>query len=195
MNEIDIQYYKTPIGDLILGSFDERLCLLDYRFRKLRATVDARLKKGLHAEFVERPSRVIQQTKEQLDQYLQGERQAFSIPLLLVGTAFQKLVWRALMEVPYGATSTYLQLAKNIDNQKAVRAVASANGANAMSLIIPCHRIIGSDGQLVGYGGGVTIKKRLLALENRHSSHDQHQAAGLDGSTLPTQGSFAFEAD
>ncbi len=83
----------------------------------------------------------------------------------MVGTDFQKSVWNALIKVPYGTTSTYLQLAKDINNEKAVRAVANANGANSIGLIIPCHRIIGSDGELVGYGGGLSIKKRLLSIE------------------------------
>jgi methylated-DNA-[protein]-cysteine S-methyltransferase len=83
----------------------------------------------------------------------------------MVGTDFQKRVWEALLRVPFGTTSTYLQLAKNIKNEKAVRAVASANGANSMSIIIPCHRIIGSNGKLVGYAGGLPIKKQLLKLE------------------------------
>ena len=78
-------------------------------------------------------------------------------------------VWEALMKVPYGTTSTYLQLAKDINNTKAVRAVANANGANAIGIIIPCHRIIGTNGELVGYGGGLAVKKRLLKLESEHS--------------------------
>lgn len=89
---------------------------------------------------------------------------------MLVGTNFQKNIWRALIKIPYGITSTYLQLAKNINNEKAVRAVASANGANSISVIIPCHRIIGSNGELVGYGGGLSIKKRLLNLEKNNNS-------------------------
>lgn len=166
MNLINIQYYKTKIGELILGSFDKRLCLLDYRYRKMRTTVDKRIKNGLKTEFKEIDDEILQTTREQLDQYLCGERKIFDVPLLLVGTEFQKSVWAALMKVPYGTTSTYLQLAKNINNEKAVRAVASANGANAISLMIPCHRIIGSNGELVGYGGGLPVKKRLLKLEN-----------------------------
>jgi len=83
----------------------------------------------------------------------------------MVGTDFQKNVWEALLKVPYGTTSTYLQLAKDIDNEKAVRAVANANGANAIGIIIPCHRIIGTNGELTGYAGGLPLKKRLLKLE------------------------------
>lgn len=165
MNQVNIQYYKTKIGELILGAFEGNLCLLDFRYRKMRTTVDRRIKNGLDADFVEQDDEVLEETRQQLDEYLNGDRRKFDIPLLMVGTDFQKNVWDALIEVPYGTTSTYLQLAKDIDNEKAVRAVASANGANSIGLIIPCHRIIGSNGELVGYGGGVSVKKRLLKLE------------------------------
>ena len=167
MNKINIQYYKTKIGEMILGSFDGKLCLLDFRYRRMRTTVDNRIKKGLNAEFVEQGDEVLTKTKLQLEEYLAGDRKQFEIPLLTVGTNFQKSVWNALMKVPYGTTSTYLQLAKDINNPKAVRAVANANGANAIGLIIPCHRIIGTSGELVGYGGGLAVKKRLLKLEKR----------------------------
>ncbi len=89
----------------------------------------------------------------------------FDIPLLLVGSEFQKSVWNALLQVPYGVTETYLGLSKNIENEKAIRAVASANGANAIAIIVPCHRIIGSDGSLVGYAGGLNAKRKLLNIE------------------------------
>ena len=165
MNQINIQYHKTKIGELILGSFDARLCLLDFRYRKMRKTVDGRIKNGLKAEFVEQNDEILEKTRKQLNEYLNGDRKIFDIPILMVGTDFQKKVWTVLMGTPYGTTSTYLQLAKKINNGKAVRAVASVNGANSIGLIIPCHRIIGSDGELVGYGGGLPVKKRLLNLE------------------------------
>jgi len=165
VNQISIQYHQTRIGEFIIGSFDGKLCLLDFRYRRMRNTVDARLKKGLKATFVEHDDKVLKETRKQFDEYLSGDRTEFDIPLLQVGTDFQKSVWDALMRVPYGTTSTYLQLAKDIGNEKAVRAVAGANGANAIGIIIPCHRIIGSDGELVGYGGGLPVKKRLLKLE------------------------------
>ena len=165
MDKINIHYFKTEIGELILGSFDKKLCLLDFRCRKMRSSVDARIKRGLDSMFAEQDDSLLEMTREQLAEYLTGERLEFDIPILMVGTEFQKSVWHALMKVPYGSTSTYLQLAKDINNEKAVRAVANANGANALALIIPCHRIIGSNGQLVGYAGGLPVKKRLLKLE------------------------------
>jgi methylated-DNA-[protein]-cysteine S-methyltransferase len=165
MNQINIQYHKTKYGEFILGSFDKKLCMLDFRYRRMRTTIDNRIKKGLDAEFIEQDDEILQKTRTQLDEYFNSERKEFDIPLLTIGTDFQKSVWEALLKVPYGTTSTYLQLAKDIDNEKAVRAVASANGANSIGIIIPCHRIIGSNGELVGYGGGLPVKKRLLKLE------------------------------
>ena len=165
MNQINIQYYKTKYAEFILGSFKNKLCLLDFKYRKMRTTVDNRLKKGFEAEFIEQDDEILKETRKQLDEYFDMTRKEFNIPIITVGTDFQKSVWEALLKVPYGTTSTYLQLAKDIDNEKAVRAVASANGANSMGLIIPCHRIIGSNGELTGYGGGLPLKKRLLKLE------------------------------
>jgi methylated-DNA-[protein]-cysteine S-methyltransferase len=165
MKFINIQYCKTKIGELILGSFEGKLCLLDFRYRKMRKSVDERIKKGLNAKFVENNTEIIERIQAELDEYFHGNRKEFDVPLQMVGTDFQKSVWEALLRVPFGTTSTYLQLAKNINNEKAVRAVAAANGANSMAIIIPCHRIIGSNGELVGYAGGLPIKKRLLKLE------------------------------
>lgn len=182
MNQINIQYYKTRIGDIILGSFDGRLCLLDYRYRRMRATVDNRIKKGLAADFVEKNDDVLSKARVQLDEYLNGDRISFDIPVLMVGTDFQKRVWEALMKIPYGKTASYLYIAKFINKEKAVRAVAGANGANSISLIIPCHRIIGSKGELVGYGGGVPVKKRLLKLEQNNSGLSDNEKYNFIGS-------------
>ncbi len=169
MCEINIQYHKTKIGELILGSYKNKLCMLDYRYRKMRTTVNKRIKNGLNAEFIEQDNAVLQTTRQQLREYLCGERKQFDIPLLMIGTDFQKQVWRALLEIDYGKVATYLDLAKKIDNAKAVRAVASANGANSIGVIIPCHRIIGSNGKLVGFAGGLHVKKKLLNLEKENS--------------------------
>ena len=131
----------------------------------MRNTVDERIKKGLNTKFVENNTEIIEKTRAELDEYFHGNRKEFDVPLQMVGTEFQKSVWETLLRVPFGTTSTYLQLTKNIKNEKAVRAVAAAIGANSMAIIIPCHRIIGSNGELVGYAGGLPIKKRLLKLE------------------------------
>jgi len=163
--EINIEYYKTPLGELILGEYDNSLCLCDWRFRKMRETIDQKTQTALKADYVEKKSWIIEETKRQLNQYLNQDRSSFDIPLLIIGTKFQKKVWNALLKIPYGKTMTYSALSKQLGDIKAIRAVATANGANAISIIIPCHRIIGSNGSMVGYAGGSDVKKRLLQLE------------------------------
>lgn len=166
MNIIKIQYFKTPVGEMILGSYDNTLCMADWRYRKSRNSIDRRLQKSLNATFVEEESPVLKLAKEELEAYFQGLRQTFDVPLLMIGTEFQKSVWQGLLKIPFGITASYLGLAKSINKEKAVRAVASAVGANAIFIFIPCHRIIGSDGSLIGYAGGLDTKKKLLEIEN-----------------------------
>ena len=170
---ITIKHYKSPVGELIVGSYNNELCLCDWRYRKMRKEVDLRIQKGLCAHFEEGESGIIQQAIRRLNEYFKGGRTEFDIPLKLVGTDFQKQVWNQLMQIPYGETSSYLQMSKDLGNEKAIRAVASANGANAISIIVPCHRIIGSDGKLVGYAGGLDAKKKLLQLESKGKCPEQ----------------------
>lgn len=165
MKHISIQFYKSPMGEMILGSYEGKLCLADWRYREGRVRVDNRLQKALNASYVEKSSAIIEETKKQLHDYFSFKRKAFDIPLLLLGTDFQKVVWNGLLKVPYGETSSYLDLAKSIDKEKAVRAVSTAVGANAISILVPCHRIIGSNGTLTGYAGGLDAKRDLLVLE------------------------------
>lgn len=162
---INTQYLDTPYGELILGSFAGKLCLCDWRYRKRRGAIDARIGEGLKADFREQNDSLLDQTRTQLRQYFEHRRKSFDLPLLPIGSEFQKSVWSQLLQIPFGQTSTYLQLARALGNEKAVRAVASANGANAISIIVPCHRVIGSNGQLVGYAGGIKTKADLLGLE------------------------------
>jgi methylated-DNA-[protein]-cysteine S-methyltransferase len=175
MNQINIQLHRTEIGEVVLGSFRLKLCLLVFRRREIIGTVDDRIKKALNAEFVEHDDEILKKTRRQLDEYFKGLRREFDISILMVGTDFQKRVWNALMRVPYGDTSTYLQLAKDIGNERAVRAVGNANAANPISIIVPCHRIIGSGGELVGYGGGLSVKRRLLELERKNTRARDHR--------------------
>lgn len=165
MNKINIQYWKTIYGELIIGSFENKLCLCDWRYRKMRSSIDKRIATQLKATYQDGSTEIIEQTKQQLTEYFNLERKIFDIPLLLVGTQFQQKVWNKLIEIPYGKTESYLGLSKKLENEKAIRAVAGANGANAIAIIVPCHRIIGSKGELTGYAGGLSIKKKLLVLE------------------------------
>ena len=163
---IKTRRYESPCGTLLLGSFEDKLCLCDWQVEKHRDHVDRRLKRVLHAEFEEGTSEVVEATVRQLDEYFAGKRKKFNIPLLFVGTDFQKTVWNELLNIPYGQTVSYGEMARRIDMPKSVRAVANANGANAISIFAPCHRVIGSNGTLTGYGGGLAAKKMLLELES-----------------------------
>lgn len=165
MNQIKITYHKSKYGELILGSFDNKLCLCDWRYRSQRESIDRRIQKGLRAEYIIEESTVVSDAINQLEEYFNYKRRSFNIPLLLVGTEFQKSVWNILLTIPFGSTTTYLKQAIKLGNEKAVRAVAGANGANAIAIIIPCHRIIGSSGKLIGYAGGLNSKQKLLELE------------------------------
>ena len=170
---ISIQDYKTPVGELILGVFNSQLVLADWKYRKMRTSIDARIQKALQAEYKTEKHTVIEETISQLEEYFNQKRTEFTIPLQLVGTDFQQEVWKELIKIPFGTTDSYLSLSKKLNNEKAIRAVASANGANAISIIVPCHRIIGADGDLVGYAGGLPAKKKLLTLENALPNQNQ----------------------
>lgn len=164
-NIIQIHRYKSPCGDLILGSFGNKLCLCDWVIEKHRSLIDNRLRRFFQADYEEMTSEIIEEAEKQLNEYFNRERTQFNIPLLFIGTAFQKNVWNKLLEIPYGKTVSYKELAEQLGMEKAVRAVANANGANAISIFVPCHRIIGSNNSLTGYGGGLTAKQFLLDLE------------------------------
>lgn len=158
--------FKTPFGEMLLGSFENKLCLADWRYRRMRPAIDRRIQKQMGVEFRSGESEVIQQTKAQLLEYFEGKRNNFDVPLMLIGTDFQKSVWEFLLKTPFGETTTYRQIAKSLGKETAIRAVGTANGANCISIIVPCHRVLGSDGDLVGYAGGKRTKKKLLELEN-----------------------------
>jgi methylated-DNA-[protein]-cysteine S-methyltransferase len=165
MNRINIQRHQCEIGELLLGSSGDGLCLLWFGTNEIGTAVEDLISKKLDAEFVERNDEVLEKTRKQVHEYLSGNRREFDIPLLMIGTGFQRRVWKELIRIPYGATSTYRKIAEDIGIPRAVRAVGGAAGANPISIIIPCHRVIGSDGRLVGYGGGLALKAWLLKLE------------------------------
>lgn len=162
---IEIQHYSSPFGELIIGSFEDALVLCDWKYRKMRETVDKRIQHQLDSGYHFTSSTIIEKTIQQLEEYFEEKREEFDLPIRLIGTEFQHSVWKNLQNIPFGTTETYLGLSKKMGNEKAIRAVASANGANAISIIIPCHRIIGSDNSLIGYAGGLETKKKLLQLE------------------------------
>lgn len=165
MNLIKTKLYTAPCGVLKLGSYGDRLCLCDWQVEKHRERVDRRLRKMLRAEFEVGTSEVIEEACRQLDEYFAGQRREFTVPLLFTGTDFQKSVWEELLNIPYGAAISYGEMARRIGKPRSVRALANANGANSISIFAPCHRVIGSDGTLTGYGGGLDAKRFLLELE------------------------------
>ncbi|WHZ19467.1 MAG: Methylated-DNA--protein-cysteine methyltransferase [Rhodanobacteraceae bacterium] len=153
-------YLDTPIGPLLLVGDGEGLVYIGLpRHGAAQAAPEGAKpsKSKLHA------------AARELDEYFAGTRQQFDVPLRPSGTPFQLEVWGALLTIPYGETTSYAEIARRIRRPRAVRAVGAANGANPLSIIVPCHRVIGSHGDLVGYGGGLPIKRWLLAHERKHA--------------------------
>lgn len=165
MAVISVTTYQSPCGVLRLGECEGRICLCDWLERKNRTAVDNRLRKRLNGNFKVQSTPLLVRVAQELDEYFAGIRKDFDIPMLLAGTAFQQDVWNAILSIPYGKTRTYKEIAEYIGRHQSVRAVANATGANALSILIPCHRIVGSDGTLTGYAGGLTAKRHLLTLE------------------------------
>lgn len=186
-NTIVVSRYEAPCGTLLLGSLGDSLCLCDWRRGRDPDDVGRRLRRALGAEFAEGSSPVVVEAAAQLDAYFAGERRRFDLPILFAGTDFQKTVWNDLLRIPFGATLSYGAMARRIGVPRAVRAVANANGANSISIIVPCHRVIGSDGSLTGYGGGLEVKQFLLRHEAQFSDtlpagwRPQHDFARLGG--------------
>ena len=164
---ICIQYYNSPCGEIILASMGNELCLCDWNGMPCAERNLRRIGRYVNKDFRKETSPVIEQTKRQLDDYFAGNRKEFDIQLHTFGTDFQNLVWKALLDIPYGKTRTYMEIAKSIDNAKGVRAVAQAIGANSIDIIVPCHRVIGSNHSLTGFAGGLDKKRFLLELERR----------------------------
>lgn len=165
--QVSTQLHDTPCGTLVLASVGDELCLCDWRGKPCAERNMRRLEQTLNADLREEPSSVICRAKEQIDEYFSGARTVFDLPLRPVGTSFQLMVWQALLEIPFGQTLTYNDMAQRLGNPKGVRAVAQAIGANGIGIIIPCHRVIGSDGSLTGFAGGLDIKRQLLELEGQ----------------------------
>ncbi len=165
MQDIVTSIVSTPYGALVLGDFQGELVLCDWYYRKMRKSINQRISKGLNASFVSGESKLLSEVEQQLNQYFRGHLVEFDLPIRLIGSEFQQSVWNQLKGIPYGQTVNYSELSKKMGNPKAIRAVAAANGANALALIVPCHRVIGKNGAMVGYAGGLNVKVNLLQLE------------------------------
>lgn len=151
-------WFESPVGPLLLAGSDAGLKLVSF--------AEGRRARAVNPDWRE-DAVIFAEVREQLRSYFAGERTGFNLQLVLEGTEFQKKVWTALQTIPYGETISYKELAERIGNPTAVRAVGAANGANPIPIIIPCHRVIGNDGSLTGFGGGLPLKKKLLQLESR----------------------------
>ena len=155
---------------MVFGSTEKGLCLLDFKYRKSFPGILKRINEYYGNSITYGTSKFIELAENELERYLQGDLKSFTTPLDFRGSPFQLEVWSALLQIKYGKTASYLDIAKKIGKTTAVRAIANANGQNSIAVIIPCHRIIGSDGSLTGYGGGIKIKKKLLDLESGNGS-------------------------
>jgi len=170
MLRISYQYFVSPCGSLLLGECDERLCLCDWGEELETPPLNFSTLRCLQKQqpvFSQEQTPFLKEVANQLTSYFSGQLRDFSLPFHLVGSSFQVRVWEALQTIPYGETVSYAELASRIGAPRAFRAVGQANHVNPISIILPCHRVIGSSGALVGYGGGLATKEYLLALEKR----------------------------
>ncbi|NLT47414.1 MAG: methylated-DNA--[protein]-cysteine S-methyltransferase [Clostridiales bacterium] len=155
----NVFYYETQLGRI--GIADNGSSITDIFFADNETPVDA-------AGMVQKETPLIKEAGMQIMEYLDGDRKEFDLPLGVEGTPFQKAAWDALLTIPYGETRSYKQMAELVGNPKACRAIGLANNRNPISIVIPCHRVIGANGKLVGYGGGLHIKEQLLAIEKQN---------------------------
>jgi len=166
---ISLKHIDTPVGKMRIGATDEGICLFDFQYRKSIDSIMKRIETLAGEKFGEGDHSHFRILEEQIQEYFDGSRKEFDLPLHFLGTPFQKCVWQGLLNIPYGETRSYKQQSIFLGNEKAIRAVAGANGENGIAIIVPCHRVIGEDGSLTGYGGGLQRKKWLLDLERKHS--------------------------
>ncbi len=169
---ITVTRLLTPLGPMVAGSVDEGICLLEFADRRMLETQFKRLKRRFGGEVVPGSSEHIERLDEELRLYFDGELHEFTVPLVYPGTEFQVACWQWLRTIPYGETRSYLEEARAIGRPSAQRAVGRTNGDNRIAIIIPCHRVVRSDGQLSGYGGGLWRKQFLIDNERKyHPSH------------------------
>ncbi len=157
--------YESPLGTMILFSYKGRLCLCDWCNGQRTELNQRRVTRHLKAPVEDGMSDVLNVAICQLDEYFKRRRKSFNVPFMLIGTDFQRMVWSSLANIPYGHTLSYGEQSRRLGMPKSVRAVANADGSNPISIILPCHRVVGSDNSLTGYGGGLEVKQQLLDME------------------------------
>lgn len=160
---------ETELGTMIAGAVDNGICLLEFSDRRMLKAEYRDLSRYLNSTIADGDHIHFRQLIKQLKEYFEGKRKDFTVPLITPGTDFQQAVWKELMNIPYGSTRSYHEQSVKMGKPDSIRAVANANGMNRIAIIIPCHRVIGSDGSLTGYGGGLKRKKWLLDHERRYS--------------------------
>jgi len=160
---------ETPLGEMIAGATEKGICLLEFNDRKILPAEYKDLIRLLNTTFEEGDNIHLKVLRKQLKEYFDGERKEFTIPLVTPGTSFQQAIWKELQNIQYGSTMSYLEQSLALNQPDAIRAVANANGKNRIAIVIPCHRVVGSDGRLTGYGGGLKRKKWLLDHEKKYS--------------------------
>ncbi|MFW9779749.1 MAG: methylated-DNA--[protein]-cysteine S-methyltransferase [Candidatus Heimdallarchaeota archaeon] len=176
---------RSKLGNLIGGTTSKGCCLLEFVDRRSLNTIISKMEQRYKMHFVHGTSSILEKLQEELNEYFDGSRNQFSVPLDVRGTPFQMSVWSQLLSIPYGETRSYNDIAKSIKNETAVRAVGRANGDNNIGIVIPCHRVIASDGNLQGYGGGLWRKKELLTLEESFKSNFSQNSRSIpDPTTL-----------
>ncbi|MEN3931464.1 methylated-DNA--[protein]-cysteine S-methyltransferase [Microvirga sp. W0021] len=164
-----IHKFETLIGPMIVCATEQGICLLEFTNRRILLKQFSDLQRLLKSRIIIGENRYIRQVRKEITEYLDGNRQSFDVPLHMPGTEFRQLAWKALLKVPYGKTLSYLEQAENLGKPAAVRAVAAANGANRIAIIVPCHRLVAKDGSLVDYGGGLDRKRWLLEHERKYA--------------------------
>lgn len=164
-NIILISRLTTPLGPMFVCATELGVCLLEFVDRRMLETEFNDIQRLLNAKIIAGENQHIKQVKQELDEYFQGRRKVFDVALDSPGTDFQRSVWQCLQSIPYGETTTYQRQAERLDRPMAIRAIGSANGMNRVAIIVPCHRVIGKDGSLVGYGGGLERKRWLIEHE------------------------------
>ena len=162
---IKLSWIETPIGPMIAGASPDGLCLLEFTDRRMLEHQLETLRRRFKTPLLPGTSTILDQTARELEEYFAGRRTRFSVPLHAPGTPFEERVWAALLDIPFGETRSYEQIAVQVGSAAAVRAVGRANGMNRIAIVIPCHRVVNKSGELGGYGGGLWRKRRLLHLE------------------------------
>jgi AraC family transcriptional regulator of adaptative response/methylated-DNA-[protein]-cysteine methyltransferase len=166
-DSIAVNRITTPLGPMLAGATGDGLCLLEFTDRRMLETQLQRLKRYLGSPAHPGSNQHLERAAAELDEYFAGDRHAFTVPIVAPGTEFQMAVWAELLKIPYGTTDSYDAIARRLGRPGAQRAVGKANGDNRIAIMIPCHRVVRSDGSLSGYGGGVWRKQRLLEIERR----------------------------